>query len=57
MFEVVKPVGDLSGFKPNGWPNHGDPDFYSWLHNDMKDVAYYFSHKLFSEIVDKGVLK
>lgn len=49
---------DIStGFKPNGWPNRGDPDFQNWLHNDMSDVAFYFSHKLFYKVVAEGVLK
>lgn len=46
-----------TGFKPNGWPNRGDPDFQNWLHNDMKDVAFFYNYKLFDMIVTEGDLK
>jgi len=39
------------------WPNRGDPDFRAWLHNDMKDVAYFFTYPLFDKIVTVGGLK
>ncbi|MGD9873004.1 MAG: hypothetical protein AB7T27_01920 [Kiritimatiellia bacterium] len=45
------------GFKPNGWPNRGDPDFQNWLHNDMKAVAYLYNYVLFDTIVNAGGLK
>ena len=50
-------VGVSTGYKPNGWPNRGDPDFQNWLHNDIKDVAYFFTYKLFDKVVDAGGLK
>ena len=39
------------------WPNRGDPDYQNWLHNDMKNVAYFFNFPLFDKIVDAGGLK
>ena len=50
-------VGVSTGYKPNGWPDRGSPDYQNWLHSDMKDVAYYYNHKLFDKIVTEGVLK
>lgn len=46
-------------FKPNGWPtaSHGGMDAGHWLHNDMKDVAYFFNYPLPDMIVDEGGLR
>ncbi len=48
-----------TGFKPNGWPadGHTGPFDARWLHNDMKDVAYFYTYKLFDNIADVGGLK
>jgi hypothetical protein len=45
--------------RPNGWPqvNRGFEDRTRWLHNDVKDVAYFFTYKLFDKLVDEGGLK
>jgi len=39
------------------WPNRGEPDFQYWLHNDIKDMAYFFTHPLFDTMVNIGGLK
>jgi hypothetical protein len=46
-------------FKPNGWPTagHSAQDADQWLHNDMKDVGYYYNYTLFDMVVDEGGLK
>lgn len=48
---------NVIGNKPNGWPNRGDPDFQNWLHNDMKDVAYFFNYKFYDRLVNEGGLE
>ena len=49
-------------FKPNGWPRPpaavGSDDLGdNWLHSDIKDVAYYYTHKVFQKIVEVGGLR
>ncbi len=44
-------------FKPNSWPTRPRPDLQNWLHNDMKDVAYFYSYKLFDRIAYIGGIK
>ena len=41
---------------PNGWPSErqgrrGGVRVDTWLHSDLKNVAYYYVHKLFEKIV------
>ena len=36
---------------------HSEPDVNNWLHNDMKDVGYYFNYKLYDRIVKEGDLR
>jgi len=57
--DLNSPVGEASAFKPNGWPTEGHeaPDDGRWLHNDMKDVAHYYTHRIFERIRDAGGLK
>jgi hypothetical protein len=46
-------------YKPNGWPvaGHSEPFQNRWLHNDIKDVAYFYNHKLFDDMVRVGGLR
>lgn len=30
---------------------------HSWLHSDMKDMAYFYVYKLYEQIIEKGHLK
>ena len=43
-----------------GWPfeerNITDMSI-KWLHSDFKDVAYLYTHKLYKDMVDKGVMR
>ena len=48
-------------FKPNGWPRApatvgGDDLGDGWLHSDIKNVAYFYTHKVFQKIVEVGGL-
>jgi len=44
-------------FHPSGWPRTGGEYGTRWLHNDMKDVAYFYTASLFDDVVQKGQLK
>jgi hypothetical protein len=46
-------------FKPEGgaWGRSGEPYGQRWLHGDMKDMAYFYTHLLFEKLVDEGELK
>ena len=46
-------------FMPNGWPRTklGDELSLRWLHSDVKNVAYYYTHVLFRKIVEIGGLR
>ena len=42
--------------KPNGWPLDSTyPN--QWLHSDLKNVPYFYNHKVFDKILEKGLLK
>ena len=46
---------DSSGgvLRPNEWPIRSVyPN--RWLHSDIKDVSYFFNHRLFLKIIEKG---
>lgn len=57
QFDLNNAEANKTIFKANDWPNRGDSDFQNWLHNDMKDVAYFFNYRLFDRVVDVGGLK
>ena len=38
---------------PNGWPRKNDDDNPIWEHSDIKNVAYFYTYKLFQEIVNQ----
>ena len=46
-------------FKPNGgvWGRVHEDYGKRWLHNDMKDMAYYYTHLLFEGLVETGGLQ
>ena len=48
---------DVNGddFK-NGW-GRNDPDYHDrWLHSDMKDMAYPYTHKIYDKLIEEGGL-
>ena len=60
----VMPSFDMNAaeFRANTWPRPpakpGSDDLgNSWLHSDVKNVAYFFTHKVFEKIVEAGGLK
>lgn len=49
---------DMNHMKPNGWPRATDSvQGDGFLHSDIKNVAYFFSHEVFKKIVEIGGLK
>jgi hypothetical protein len=43
--------------RPNGWPRLHAVYEDRWLHSDLKDVAFFYTFKLFENLVTTGVLK
>jgi hypothetical protein len=43
--------------KPNGWGRSAAPYNDRWLHSDLRDMAYFYTHDLFEQIVTKGELQ
>jgi hypothetical protein len=58
QFDLNIDPGNAAGFKPNGWPTegHSKQDDGCWMHNDMKDVGYFYSYRLFDKIIEQGGL-
>ena len=50
-------VSDEGVPRPNGWGRPVVDDVAPWKHSDMKDVAYFYVHKLFQQLVEKGDLR
>ena len=48
-------VNELS--RPNGWGRDHDVYETSWLHSDMKDMAYFYVYKLYEQLATRGGLK
>jgi len=46
-----------SSWRPNGWGRMHDVYQDRWLHSDLKDMAYFYNHKIFESIVEQGSLK
>lgn len=58
----LMPSFDMSDFKASSWPRPpatvGSDDLGdNWLHSDIKDVAYSYTHKVFMKIVEVGGLR
>jgi len=55
----ARPIPPRSATKPdNGaWGRSGDPYDERWLHNDMQNMAFFYTHKLFEKLVDLGEMK
>lgn len=43
--------------RPNGWGRDHSVYEESWLHSDMKDMAYFYVHKLYEQLVTRGGLQ
>jgi pimeloyl-ACP methyl ester carboxylesterase len=50
---------DMDGYRSNNWPTgNRDPELqHRWLHSDIKNVAFFFTHRLFEKIAEVGGLK
>lgn len=50
---------DTAVYKADGgvWPDRGEPYKKRWLHSDLKNMAYFYVHKLFNKLVDEGELR
>lgn len=49
---------DMNAMKPANWPRTDEhPQGDGFLHSDIKNVAYFFNHAVFSKIVEVGGLK
>ncbi len=43
--------------RPNGWGRSHNVFQDAWLHSDMKDMAFFYVHKLYEHLVSKGDLQ
>lgn len=43
--------------RPNGWGRPAVEGECPWQHSDMKDMAYFYVHKLYEQLIQKGKLK
>ena len=41
----------------NGWGRMHDNFGVSWLHPDMKDMAYFYVFKFYEKVIEKGGLR
>ena len=64
MFDMNSVDVETGGLpRPNGWPIRTFGWLITttweteWLHSDMKDVSYFFNHKFFEKVVEKGNLQ
>jgi len=48
---------NISTLKENGWPRDHETYHTRWLHSDCKDIAYFYTYKLFEELITEGGLK
>jgi hypothetical protein len=48
---------DANVNKPNGWGRNDNTYSTRWLHSDLKDMAYFYTHDLFDQIVSQGGLQ
>ena len=46
-----------SDYIGDSWGRGRTPTEFSWLHSDIKDVAYFYTHKVFEKIVEVGGLR
>ena len=61
-FGVISFDMNAAPFKPTNWPRsaarpESDDLGDNWLHSDIKDVAYFYTHKVFEKIVEVGGLR
>lgn len=56
--DLVMPSFDMNAMKPTNWPRTDEhPQGDGFLHSDIKNVAFFFNHAVFSKIVEVGGMK
>lgn len=57
---LLNPVQNINladtGHRPNGWPKNHPELGRKWLHSDIKDMAYFYVYKGFTDFVTLGGL-
>jgi len=49
---------NTNGKPENGlWGRSGEPYTDRWLHSDLREMAFYFTYKLFENLVENGGLQ
>ena len=62
-FDMNRPDDEVGIPRPNGWPTRTLGWLITttweteWLHSDMKDVPYFYTHKFFEKLKDTGDLQ
>ncbi len=49
--------GEQGVLRPNGWGRNHDVYQESWLHSDMKDMAFLYVYKLYEQLITRGNLQ
>jgi hypothetical protein len=49
-------MNDIS-YRPNGWGRMHGTYQDRWLHGDIKNMSYFYNHKIFDSIVEQGNLQ
>ena len=49
--------GEQGVLRPNGWGRNHDVYQESWLHSDMKDMAFLYVYKLYEQLIMRGNLQ
>jgi hypothetical protein len=47
----------LISYRPNGWGRMHGTYQDRWLHGDIKNMSYFYNHKIFDSIVEQGNLQ
>ena len=47
---------NTSVFQSNGWGRESEQEDVAWLHSDIKNMAFYYISKFYSDLVNKGGL-
>ena len=57
--DELMPSFDMGSYRSENWPTgNRDPELqFRWLHSDVKNMAFFFTHTLFEKIVEVGGLK
>ena len=48
---------DMNEMKPEGWCRKHDKYGMQWLHSDIQNAGYFYTHEVFESFVENGDLK